>query len=102
MAPRSPTESTTWRISGRAEQARDRRALEGFLQPAVAAAIAAMPCVVMDPEAAAPLSLRIDAWLWRSSQLLRQPGSPVTRDIEWIDNLPAIRKMVEQRAREAA
>lgn len=60
----------SWRIPGRAERERDRSYLAHFLTPAIADAIASMPCVVIG-EAAAPLSLRIDAFLYRSGELLR-------------------------------
>lgn len=90
-----------WRIPDRAERERDRRVLETFLEPGVAAAIAAMPVVVMDLEAVAPLSLRVDAWLWRTSQLLAA-GTPAASDIEWIDNLPAIREWAARNEQDGA
>jgi hypothetical protein len=62
---------TAWRLPDRAERQADRLVLEHFLEPAVAAAISSMPCVVLDPEAAAPLRLRVDAFLYRSGALLR-------------------------------
>ena len=54
---------TTWRLPDRAERERDRRYLEHFLSPEVAARIASMPVVIIDPPA--PLSMRIAAFLWR-------------------------------------
>lgn len=59
-----------WRIPTDVEQREDYYHLSRFLEPRLAATIASMPCVITDPEAAAPLSLRIDAWLWRSARLL--------------------------------
>jgi hypothetical protein len=59
---------TTWRIPDRAERERDRRYLEHFLTPAVAAAIASMPVAII---ASAPLSLRAQAWCWRAELLIR-------------------------------
>jgi hypothetical protein len=56
-----------WRIPDRAERERDRRYLEQFLTPTVAAAIASMPVAIIE---SAPLSLRVDAWCWRASRLL--------------------------------
>ena len=56
---------TRWRWPSRTEQAEDFHYLSNFVDARTAAAIAAMPCVITDPEATAPFSLRADAWLHR-------------------------------------
>jgi hypothetical protein len=61
---------TIWRLPTSDEREHDTRVLSSFVKPDKAAAIAAMPIVVPDPEASAPFALRADAWLWRTTQLL--------------------------------
>jgi hypothetical protein len=61
---------TAWRCLTPTEQEADRRALATFLDPAIAAEIAAMPVVDLS-EQLAPFALRCDAWLYRTDGLLR-------------------------------
>lgn len=60
---------TAWRIPTPREQARDARTLGTFLEPEVAAAIAAMPVVDLC-EQLAPFAVRADAWCYRVDRLL--------------------------------
>jgi hypothetical protein len=62
-----------WRIPDRTERRRDQRYLEGFLTPAVAAAIASLPAIEVET---APLTLRVEAWRWRASRLLTDRRVP--------------------------
>ena len=54
---------TSWRWPSRQERATDFAYLSQFLEPRIAADIAAMPVVVTEPYA--PFDLRADAWLYR-------------------------------------
>ena len=54
---------TTWRWPSRQERATDFAYLGQFLEPRIAADIAAMPVVVAAPYA--PFDMRADAWLYR-------------------------------------
>jgi hypothetical protein len=62
---------TAWRWPSRDEQHAHFRALLRILEPRIAAAIAPLPLVVLDPEAAAPWALRADAWCHRVDRLLK-------------------------------
>ncbi|MEP7105870.1 MAG: hypothetical protein ABI838_08490 [Chloroflexota bacterium] len=70
---------TTWRLPTRDEQLADFVRLSRFLTPRIAASIAAMPIVVLDPESTAPLSLRVDAWCHRVDRLLAQRATDERR-----------------------
>jgi hypothetical protein len=61
---------TAWRLPSGTEREVDRRILARFLQPSIAAAIAALPVVVVDLEPFAPFALRADAWCHRVDRLI--------------------------------
>lgn len=60
---------TTWRMPTARERHIDECLFAGFLEPSLAAEIASMPTIDFS-ETLAPLALRCDAWMWRTSQLL--------------------------------